>query len=76
MVKLLKVGDEFHKDLCVVRVTSVTPGTKHPVRWDWMTYTGSGDPTDERVRPCGFGSHSQVFKFFEGNGFTYYPVSV
>jgi len=76
MKRHLTVGDEFHKDQITVRVTSVDPSRKHPVEWEWVRFSDGSVRTPETKGGRGCGSHSGGFKFFEGEGFTYHPVSV
>jgi hypothetical protein len=74
--RTLKVGDEFRKDLCVVRVTTLENPGRYPVRYQWITLAdGASTEGLDRV-PSGINSKSGTFKFFEGEGFTHHPVQV
>ena len=70
MKRIVKVGDEFRKGQCLVRVTSVDAKKKDPVTYTWITYASGAPAKGEN----GCGSHRRTFEFFEGEGFTYHPA--
>jgi len=75
--RTLKVGDEFHKGLCIVRVMTLENPGRFPVRYVWVVEANGRREADHCGREmAGVNSVSGTFKFLEGEGFTYHPVQV